>query len=44
MGFKLPDRGELQGLAAELGRPLDDDAAKALLAFIQPFERAGGAG
>lgn len=37
MVFKLPDRDTLQGLAAELGRPLDAAAADALLAFMQPF-------
>lgn len=33
MGFKLPDRDELRGMAAEPGRPLDNTA----------FERAGDA-
>jgi len=38
VSFKLPDRDELRGIAAELGRPLDDVAADALLAFMRPFE------
>lgn len=38
MSFKLPDRQELQRLAAELGRPLEEARAEALLEYMQPFE------
>ncbi|MAF82764.1 MAG: amidase [Gammaproteobacteria bacterium] len=38
MPFKLPDRQELQRLAAELGRPLGAARADALLEYMQPFE------
>jgi len=40
MSFKLPDREELQNVAAELGRSLDDAAAEMLLGYMQPFELA----
>ncbi|MFW2404338.1 MAG: amidase [Gammaproteobacteria bacterium] len=38
MSFKLPDRETLQGLAADLGRELDDSSAEALLGYMQPFQ------
>jgi hypothetical protein len=37
MTFRLPDRDELQSLAAELGQALDNDAADALLSYFAPF-------
>ena len=38
MTFKLPDRAELQRLAAEFRQPLDDEAADAMLGYLQAFE------
>ncbi|MCZ2154942.1 MAG: amidase [Bryobacterales bacterium] len=39
MSFKLPDREELRRVAVDIGQPLDDIAADALLGYMQPFEQ-----
>jgi len=37
MTFRLPDRNELQALAAEFGQTLNNDAADAMLSYFAPF-------
>lgn len=37
MTFSLPDREEIQALAADFGSPLDNAAADALLSYFAPF-------
>jgi amidase len=37
MTFSLPDRDQLQALAAEFGQALDNDAADAMLSYFAPF-------
>ena len=37
MTFSLPDREEIQALAADFGSPLDNAAADTLLSYFAPF-------
>ena len=37
MTFRLPDRNELQALAADFGQVLDHDAADEMLSYFAPF-------